>query len=172
MTAARMLKAAAILYLVFAIGHTAGFLLFVAPTAQARAAFEAMRVATFQAGPQTFSYADFYRGFGLCVTFLLVFCAVLAWILAGMAGRAERSAKSLAWSLAVLQCAVLATSVAYFGVPPVVFSVVILLLVGAAGTRILANVDGPRPRDLERAEDAVVQHNRSDRAVLRDGEPG
>lgn len=136
MTAARLFKATAVLYLVFAIGHTAGFLLFVAPTAQARAAFEAMRVATFQAGPQTFSYADFYRGFGLCVTFLLLFCAVLAWILAGMAGRGEHSAKALAWSLATLQIAVLVTSIAYFGLPPTVFSVAILLLLGVAATRL------------------------------------
>ncbi|WP_427914812.1 LIC_13387 family protein [Ramlibacter sp. MMS24-I3-19] len=136
MTAARLFKAVAALYVIFALGHTAGFLLFVAPTAQARAAFEAMRVATFQVGPQTFSYAGFYRGFGLTVTFLLLLCAALAWILAGIVDRGESSAKPLTWSLALVQCAVLVTSLTYFGLPPIVLSVAILLLIAAAGTRI------------------------------------
>lgn len=136
MTAARLLRAAAVLYVVFAIGHTAGFLLFVAPTAQARQAFDAMAAATFQDGWQTFSYAGFYRGFGLCVTVLLVLCAALAWLAAGMTGHANKSARLLADILLFVQVALLATSAVYFGVPPIVLSVVILVALAVARLRL------------------------------------
>ena len=110
-------RIAAALLVLFAAGHTFGFLMFHAPTAEARGVWEAMNRVRFSDGRSSFSYADFYVGFGLFISAFLLFTAWLAWMLPSIEDR------RLAWGMVALQLVSAGIAARYFAWPPLVMSV-------------------------------------------------
>ena len=85
MNATVLYRIAAVVFVLFAAGHTVGFLKFKPPTAEGLAVRDAMNTVQFQVGGKPFSYAGFYKGFGLSITVQLLFSAFLAWHLGALA---------------------------------------------------------------------------------------
>jgi len=131
MKATWLYRIAAILFLLFATGHTIGFLKFVPSTPEGRAALDAMNNVQLQPGA-AYSYGGFYRGFGLFVTIYFLFAAFVAWHLGELARKFPAAAGSLPWTFFGLQLVGLALCWKYFSPPPVVFSALVALCVGCA----------------------------------------
>lgn len=136
MNAKRLYRIAAGAFILFAAGHTFGFLRFRPPTAEGAAVREAMMKVHFQVGHATFSYGDFYVGFGLYVTAYLLFSACVAWHLGTMASDAPRSAGSLGWAFFCLQIASVVLSATYFSIAPTVLSVLVAGCLGGAALQL------------------------------------
>ena len=123
MKAATWFRIALVLMLLFATGHTIGFLSFRAPTTEVQAVWAAMQSVHFTVAHQTFSYGGFYVGFGLSATAAMLFQAWLTWLLGRMAERGLDEARLIAWAMCALQVVSIAMSLKYFGTPPAVLSV-------------------------------------------------
>ena len=122
MKATTWFRITAVLMLLFAAGHTFGFLSFRATTAEGRAVFVAMNSVHFSEGNSTFSYGDFYRAFGLTITVAQLFFAWLAWTLASMAKEGAAGVKEIAWGMVAVQLVGVMISVKYVAAVPAVFS--------------------------------------------------
>jgi len=123
MTATPLYRTAAVVLVLFAAGHTAGFLTFRPSSTQGLAVWESMNSVHFEFAGSTYSYAGFYTGFGLTVTAYMLFSAFLAWQLGTLAARQPRAIGALAWGFAAVQLACLVLSVLYFFLVPILFSV-------------------------------------------------
>jgi hypothetical protein len=115
-------RVAAGLMLLFAIGHTIGFLTFQPPSVEGQNVWKAMNAVRFSIGSSTFSYGDFYKGFGLFITAFQLFATWLAWSLGAMARREAAGVRTIAWGMSILQLVSLALSLRYFSSGPVVLS--------------------------------------------------
>jgi hypothetical protein len=111
--------------ILFAAGHTFGFLSFKPPTEQGLAVRESMNNVHFEVAGKIFSYGGFYRGFGLSATVSMCFEAFLCWFLGGLARRHPREVIAIGWALVVQQVAGMVLSLMYFGIPPIVLSVLL-----------------------------------------------
>ena len=127
-TARITLYIAAAFMLLFAAGHTFGFLSFHPSTTEGQAAWAAMSSAALDPRQPHATYAGFYVGFGLFVTVFFLFEAWLAFFAARLAAREPGTARTLAVALALAQLACLLLSARYFSAPPVVFSTITLAL--------------------------------------------
>jgi len=135
MSASRLYRVSAILLILFALGHTIGFRN-VDPRWNADGVVSAMQGVSFDVQGFHRSYWDFFTGFGLFVTALLVFAAVLAWELGSMSPEALAAIPIIRWSFAACFVAVAALTWRYFFIAPdVLSSLVALSLVGAAWLR-------------------------------------
>jgi hypothetical protein len=132
MSATILFRIASIVFLLFALGHTFGFLSFKPPTAEGLAVQKAMSDVVFKVGASNLSYGGFYRGFGLSCTVSMLFLAILCWHLAALAAVHPRAIAGIAWSLFGVQVVGVALSVKYFGLPPAVFSAALTALLGWA----------------------------------------
>ena len=132
------------LMLLFAAGHTFGFLTFDPATAEGRAVWEAMKSTHFTVGGSTFSYGEFYLGFGLTISAVQLFEAWLAWQLGSMARRGVRDAGVIAWGMVVLQLIGFGLSWRYFSIVPAALSLVtaFTLAMGAVSMRRVDIVAG------------------------------
>lgn len=126
MKASWFYKIAAVLLLLFSVGHTLGF----------RQTDPQWKVDTLIAGMQTVhfdvqgfqrTYWDFFVGFGLFVSVFLLFGAILAWQLGGMAPETLAMIPAVKWSLALCFIGITILSWKYFFLVPVIFSSVITL---------------------------------------------
>lgn len=79
MSATLLYCIAAVLLLLFAVGHTVGFMGFKPASPEGLAVRDAMNSVRFEFKGASHSYGGFYTGFGLTVTAYLVFSAFLAW---------------------------------------------------------------------------------------------
>ncbi len=136
LSAAVLYRTAAVILVLFAAGHTFGFLSFRPPTADGLAVFDSMNRVQFTVGGVSYSYGRFYTGFGLSITASQLFSAVLAWWMGGVARRQPQELRFLAWAFVALQVAGLVLSWIYFGPGPAVFSLLLLLLLAAATLRL------------------------------------
>ena len=118
-------RIAAVLLLLFACGHTSGFLGFKPSSPEGLAALSAMNSVAFDFEGNSRTYGGFYVGFGLTVTAYLLFSAFVAWQLGRMASSQPGSVAPLAWALVAVQLVSLALSVKYFFLVPVIFSAVV-----------------------------------------------
>lgn len=132
MSSTILYRIAAVVFVLFAVGHTYGFLSLRPPSDQARSVYDAMNTVHFQLGGQSFSYGAFYRGFGLSCTVSMLFYAFLSWHLGQLARSAPGAIGALGWVFFVAQLPGAALSFLYFGVPPMVFSAVVAVTVGLA----------------------------------------
>jgi len=132
MSATLLYRIAAAVFVLFAVGHTYGFLSLRAPTPEARAVYDAMNTVHFSEGGHSFSYGDFYRGFGLSCTVSMVLSAFLSWHLGELAGSAPGAIGALGWVFFVAQLAGVVLSFLYFGLPPMVLSALVAAIVGLA----------------------------------------
>jgi hypothetical protein len=78
MTVTRLYRTAAIVLVLFALGHTFGFLTLRAPSAEGRAVYDAMNIVQFVVHGRSYTYGRFYRGFGLSCTVSMLFSAFLS----------------------------------------------------------------------------------------------
>jgi hypothetical protein len=129
-------RIAAVLLILFAAGHTFGFLNFKPPTTEALAVRDAMNNVHFQLKGSNFSYGGFYVGFGLFVTVYLLFSAFLAWHLGALARDTPQAIRGLGWAFFVTQVASLALSWIYFSTAPAAFSALVAMCLGWAALRI------------------------------------
>ena len=132
MTPTLLYRIASVLFILFALGHTFGFLKFNPPTPEGRAVRESMDKVTFQVKGATFSFGRFYVGFGLSITAYLLFSAFLAWHLGGLAASSPAAIGALGWAFFVLQVACLVLSWMYFSAAPAIFSGAVALCLGWA----------------------------------------
>lgn len=84
------LKIAALLTVLYAIGHTLGFPWTPVRDGSAQGVIDAMQTVRFATEGVSRSYWDFYEGFGLAITGFLVLQAVLLWQLAAFPAAAAR----------------------------------------------------------------------------------
>ncbi len=124
-------RTAAVVFVLFALGHTFGFLSFRPRTAEGLAVYNAMNSVRLVTNAD-YTYGKFYTGFGLFVTAYMLFSAFLAWQLGGLARKLPESAGALGWGLFTVQLACLALSGIYFGGPQVAFSSVTVVCLGWA----------------------------------------
>jgi hypothetical protein len=140
MKATLLYRIAALVFVLFAAGHTLGFLKFKAPTPEGRAVREAMSNVHFLFGKSVRSFADFYVGFGLYVTAYLLFSAFLSWHLGNLAASDPQAIGALGWVFFVVQVASLALSLIYFAAPPALTSAVVAACLGWAAWLTMARV--------------------------------
>jgi hypothetical protein len=124
-------RIAAVLLLLFAAGHTLGFLPLRPPTAEAMAVRDAMAGVHFVIKGHTYSYGGFYQGFGFFITAFQLFSAYLAWALGGLVRRSSAAVAMIGWPFVVLQIASLVLAGIYFGAVQMVFCAVIAVCLGA-----------------------------------------
>jgi hypothetical protein len=128
-------RASAVLFVVFAVAHTVGFLTFTPPSQDGVSVRDAMERVQFTVAGSTFSYGAFYRGFGLSATVSMLFEAFLAWQLGWIAQLAPSAAVSVTWALCAVQVAGFALSYLYFSVPPAILSLGLAVLLAVAARR-------------------------------------
>ncbi|HET7599931.1 MAG TPA: hypothetical protein VFK09_06540 [Gemmatimonadales bacterium] len=138
MKASVLYRIASALLLLFAAGHTVGFLRLEPPTAEAAVVRDGMMKVRFPVGGTESSYWGFYVGFGLFVTAYLLFSAVLAWQLGSLAGTSPGAVARLGWAFFGVQLATLILSWIYFPAPPVVFSALVAACAGWAAWLVSA----------------------------------
>jgi hypothetical protein len=141
-------RVAAVLFVVFALGHTIGFLTFKAPTPEGRAVWAAMNSVPLRPGRTTSSYGSIYVGFGLVVTAYLAFSALVAWHLSSLSRTNRQAIGVFGWAFFAAQLVTLGLSWLYFSAPPIVFAAVIAACAGAgawlARTRTASGSDERR----------------------------
>ena len=132
MKASLLYRIAAVLILLFDVGHTSGF-----PWSDPKWAVDlsSMRSTHFDILGFSRTYWDFYVGFGLFVTVFLLLAAMLAWQLGGLPPGTLALMRGTAWTFAVCFAAITILSWRYFFIIPIVFSVVITVCLIAAAWR-------------------------------------
>jgi hypothetical protein len=132
MKASLLYRIAAVLLILFALGHTLGFRR-VDPRWGVDSIIGALRSTHFDVQGLNRTYWDFYTGFGLFVTVLLVFVAVLSWQLGALPKESLLAMPLATWGLAVCFVVVTFLSWRYFFMVPIIFSgVVTICLIFAA----------------------------------------
>jgi hypothetical protein len=131
MKATWLYRTAAVVFVLFALGHTFGFLSFRPSSAEGHAVFDAMNTVHFAEGRSTYSYGAFYRGFGLSCSVSLIFSAFLAWHLGELARKLPQAIGALGWVFFAVQIAGTAITLRYFGAPQAMFSALVTLCLGA-----------------------------------------
>jgi hypothetical protein len=124
--ASLLYRIASVLLILFALGHTLGFRR-VDPRWGVDSIIGALRSTHFDVQGLNRTYWDFYIGFGLFVTVLLVFVAVLSWQLGSLPKESLLMMPIVTWGLAV--CFVLVTFLSwkYFFAVPMIFSAIITI---------------------------------------------
>lgn len=132
MSATLLYRTASVLLILFAAGHTFGFLKFAPPTPEGLAVRDAMKNVHFQFKGGTYSYSGFYSGFGFYITVYLLFSAYLAWHLGGLAKTHPDAIGALGWVFCVVQVVGLVLSWMYFFPVPTIFSALVAVSLGWA----------------------------------------
>jgi hypothetical protein len=124
-------RIAAVLLLLFAIGHTLGFRQS-DPTWGVDALLGSMRTIHFDVQGSSRTYWDLFLAAGFSVGVFYLFAAVLAWQLAGLPAETLAVMRLTRWALALCFAAITVVCLRYLFVFPVVFSVVITVCLTAA----------------------------------------
>jgi len=120
-------RIAAVLLLLFAVGHTLGFRQN-NPEWGASSVIGSMQSVHVNAQGFTRTYWDFFSAFGFFFSVFLLFTAVVAWQLGGLtAASFDAFMRRIAWALAICFVAVTALSWRYAFTTPSVFSTIITL---------------------------------------------
>ena len=122
MKASIFFRIAAVLLLLFAVGHTLGFRQNV-PEWRAGSVIGSMQSVHFNAQGFNRTYWDLFTGFGLYFSVFLLLAAVLAWQLGGVtAASFGPFTHSTAWTLSICFIAVTALSWEFAFTIPLIFS--------------------------------------------------
>ena len=132
MSATLLYRIASVVLILFAAGHTTGFLTFKPASPEGIAVHDAMDSVHFTVGSNSFTYGGFYRGFGLYITAYLLFSALVAWHLGGVAASRPDAIGILGWAFFALQLASIVLSWLYFFPVTAVFSAAAAVCVGWA----------------------------------------
>jgi hypothetical protein len=132
MRATLLYRITAVLFVLFAVGHTYGFLSLRPPSAEGLAVYDSMNNVRFEVGGRSFTYGAFYRGFGLSCTASMILSAFLCWHLGDLARSAPAAIGALGWVFFAVQVVGIVLSFLYFGPPPMVLSALVAAMVGVA----------------------------------------
>jgi hypothetical protein len=132
MSATSLYRIAAVIFVLFAAGHTYGFLSLRPPSPEGRAVYDAMNSVPIEVGGRSFTYGGFYRGFGFSCTASMILSAFLCWHLGELARSAPAAIGALGWVFFAAQVVGVVLSFLYFGLPPMVLSAVVTVIVGVA----------------------------------------
>ncbi len=91
-----------------------------------------MRTNHFNAHGSDRTYWDFFVGFGLFVTVLMVFASIVAWQFGSLPSETLAAMRVSAWGFVICFAVVAYLSWHYFFMIPAVFSITILLCLAAA----------------------------------------
>ena len=131
MKASMFYRIAAVLLLLFAIGHTLGFTQS-DPKWGVDALLGSMRSIHFDVLGFNRTYWDFFVAAGFSVGVFYLFAAILAWQLGGLPVATLALMRGTAWAFALSFAAITALSWMYLFVIPIAFSVLITLCLTAA----------------------------------------
>lgn len=91
-----------------------------------------MKTMHFNANGSDRTYWDFFVGFGLFVTVLMVFASIVAWQFGSLSSETLAAMRVIAWGFVVCFAVIAYLSWRYFFNIPILFSIAILLCLGAA----------------------------------------
>ncbi len=131
MKASVLYRIAAVLIVLFDIGHTFGFRQS-DPNWGVGALIGSMRSIHFDVQGFSRTYWDLFVGAGLFVSVFLLFAAVVAWQLGGLSAQTLAPIRRISWGLALCFVALTILSWRYFFFLPIVFSVLIAACLVAA----------------------------------------
>jgi len=131
MKASIFYRIAAVLLLLFAVGHTLGFRES-DPKWGVDALLASMQSIHFDLQGFNRTYWDLFVGAGLFVSVFLLFAAVLAWQLAGLPAATLALMRGTAWAFALCFAAITVVSWRYLFIIPIAFSILITLCLTAA----------------------------------------
>ncbi len=131
MKASRFYRVAAVLLLLFDIGHTVGFRQS-DPEWGVDTLLGSMRSIHFNVQGFNRTYWDLFVGAGLFVSVFLLFAAVLAWQLGALSPETLGLMRGTAWAFALSFAALTILSWRYFFILPIVFLTLITLSLIAA----------------------------------------
>ena len=131
MKASLFYRIAAVLLLLFAVGHTLGFRQS-DPKWGVDALLGSMRSIHFDMQGFNRTYWDLFVAAGFSVGVFYLFAAVLAWQLSGLPAAALSRMRGTAWAFALCFAAITVVSWRYLFIIPIAFSIVITLCLTAA----------------------------------------
>lgn len=134
MKATLLYRIAAVILILFAAGHTLGFRK-VDPQWGIDGIVRSMQTVQFAVNGMPRTYWDFYVGFGLFVSVLLVFAALVCWQFAGLDAATLKRMPVLTWGLAACFAANTYLCWRHFFVAPLVFSSTLTILLAVAAWR-------------------------------------
>jgi hypothetical protein len=124
-------RIAAVLLLLFAIGHTLGFRQS-DPSWGVDALLGSMRSIHFDVQGFNRTYWDLFQAAGFCVGVFYLFAAILAWQLGGLPPATLALMRGTGWAFALCFAAITVVSWRYLFILPVAFSAVITVCLTAA----------------------------------------
>jgi hypothetical protein len=145
MKASVFYRIAAVLLLLFAIGHTLGFRQS-DPTWGVDALLGSMRSVHFDVQGFNRTYWDLFEAAGFCVGVFYLFTAILAWQLGGLPAAILALMRGTAWAFALCFAAITVVSWRYLFIIPIAFSMVITLLLTVAAWLSARQVSVPPQR--------------------------
>jgi len=145
MKASVFYRIAAVLLLLFAVGHTLGFRQS-DPTWGVDALVGSMRSIHFDVQGFSRSYWDLFVAAGFSVGVLYLFAAILAWQLGGLPAATLALMRGTAWAFALCFAIITVVSWRYLFIMPIAFSIVITLCLTAAAWLSARQVSTPRSR--------------------------
>ena len=146
MKASMLYRIAAVLLLLFAVGHTLGFRQS-DPKWGVDALLSSMRSIHFDVQGFNRTYWDLFVAAGFSVGVFYLFAAILAWQLGRLPVGTLALMRGTAWAFALAFAAITVVSWRYLFIIPVAFSVVITVCLTAAAW--MSAADDPAARALE-----------------------
>src|SRR5437868_12856265 len=143
MKASMFYRIAAVLLLLFAVGHTLGFRQS-DPKWGVDALLDSMRSIHFDVQGFNRSYWDLFTAAGFSVGVLYLFAAILAWQLGGLPAATLALMRGTAWAFAFCFAIITVVSCRYLFIMPIVFSLVITLFLIAAAWLSARQASMPR----------------------------
>jgi hypothetical protein len=131
MKASVFYRIAAVLLLLFAIGHTLGFRQS-DPAWGVDALLRSMRSIHFDVQGFNRTYWDLFLAAGFSVGVFFLFSAILAWQLGGLPAETLGRMRGIAWTFALCFAAITVVSWRHLFLLPVAFSIVVTLCLAAA----------------------------------------
>ena len=121
MKASLLFRIASVLLILFAVGHTLGFRR-IDPRWGIDSLINQLRSTHFNVQGFSRTYWDFFTGFGLFVTVLLLFAAIVSWQIGGLPRESLSAMSLITWGMAICFVIVTFLSYQYFFIVPVIFS--------------------------------------------------
>src|SRR3954464_16012205 len=131
MKASLLYRIAAVLLLLFAVGHTLGFRQS-DPTWGVDALLSSMRSMHFHVQGFNRTYWDLFVAAGFSIGVFYLFAAILAWQLAGLPVATLALMRGTAWTFALSFAAITVVSWRYLFMIPIAFSITITVCLTAA----------------------------------------
>lgn len=146
MKASLFYRIAAVLLLLFAVGHTIGFRQS-DPTWGVDALLGSLRSIHFGVMGFQRSFWDFFVAAGFSVGVFYLFAAILAWQLGGLPPATLSLMRATAWAFAICFGAIAVVSLIYLFIIPIAFSILITLCLTVAAWLSAKQVSMPPLRE-------------------------